>query len=225
MEIIQIPQDQITSSNLKVLCMKFRDARLEALKADPTAFSMTYEQESAFSDADWAKRLQSPLAKTFVAILLDTPFGDAMDKLVSNEWVGMIVLLGPKVSVASTNIEYPWDLFSAGKDNTSILPDSPSAVRSAEATYFEVSMFVLSRARNRGIGWKLIETSVAEAEREGRALLASKLTVCLVADANNERAIRLYEKFGFRFVAAVQDLQYLTRTVPPIGMAQTKSLA
>ncbi|KMU78882.1 hypothetical protein CISG_07399 [Coccidioides immitis RMSCC 3703] len=100
------PGTNISPPTLAVLSQNFRKARLAALQADPSAFSSSYERESQFDDAAWARRLQNPLAQTFVALAKnrtspaegceDDHIDDDLKLLSDHPWVGMVVLLGPR---------------------------------------------------------------------------------------------------------------------------------
>ncbi|EEP81019.1 predicted protein [Uncinocarpus reesii 1704] len=214
--VVRVPQGTgIPSTTLKILCRRFQKARLAALQADPSAFSSTYERESQFDDAAWAQRLQNPAAQTFVALVKNrTEFppegqkrqeeskGEDIDEVIellsNHEWMGMIVLVGPKALAADgSESAAPWKAF-ASMGPSSIL-DMASLI-GAEAAYFAASMFVLPGARRQGLGRKLITHASEVVKRDCVAFGASKLNINLLVAAENTPAISLYHNCGFEVV-------------------------
>ncbi|KAK2880081.1 hypothetical protein FQN49_000595 [Arthroderma sp. PD_2] len=214
-EIIQVPQGPVTPSNLAALCNRFRTSRLKALYTYPEAFSSTHADESAFPDEKWAERLQNPMARTYAAVCVENgDTADDVEKLTNNEWMGMVVLLGPKVFVPDSTTRYPWEPITAG----GMQKEAEGALRDAEAAYFAVSMFVLPGATKRGIGQKLIATMMKGAREDARAELAWKLHVSLLVESDNETAGRLYERCGFRHVETESPVKGLGASIALKGM-------
>lgn len=248
--VIQVPAGiNFDPATLGVLCRRFRKARLSALQADPAAFSSTYEQESQFDDTAWAQRLQSPMAKTFVAlaIISGRPFKElrrdqenstegkddggyvdnAVEHLCGSDWLGMIVLLGP-VALAADGSEStaPWKGFL---EMGSSPREDASSFLNREAAYFAVSMFVLPEARRQGIGRKLIAKSCETTRSETAALGASAVSVSLIAEADNTPALQLYRSCGFELLPRHPELETLgqnqQRVVAMAKIMELESLA
>ncbi|WEW55784.1 hypothetical protein PRK78_001217 [Emydomyces testavorans] len=229
--VIQVPQGpSIPSTALRQLCQRFRTARLSALQADPSAFSSSYEKECQFDDKTWAQRLQNPLAKTFVALAKsrNVPRAQNSDKyheddnnsssdgdddltqLANNEWVGMIVLLGPKALAADgSDSSTPWEAFrSMGPCSKGPCSNADaSSFVGGEIAYFAASMFVLRDARRQGIGRRLITESTEAVSKEAVALGALRVNVCLLVEADNNAAISLYRNCGFEVLPGELDLE------------------
>lgn len=218
-EILQVPKGPVTPSDLAELCGRYRTVRLRALKIYPEAFSSKYERESDFTEKQWAQRLLNPTSRTFVAVCVDhetaTPAGaDDVEKLKSNEWVGMVVLLGPKV--VDSSMKYVWDPFLS---TAWLQPDDEGAFEGAEATTFAVSIFVLPEVTRRGVGKMLLSAMMECAKQDSKKMSVSKLHVGLIVERDNEAAIRLYERSGFAHVDAGSDLNGVSdRSTPPLGM-------
>ncbi|EGD91768.1 hypothetical protein H112_00880 [Trichophyton rubrum D6] len=219
MEILQVPKGPVAPSDLAALCSRYRTARLRALKTYPEAFSSKYERESAFTDEQWAQRLQNPMSRTFVAVCVDhdteAPASVAeVEKLKSNEWMGMVVLLGPKV--VGSSMKYVWDPFLS---MAWMQPDDEGDFKDAEAATFAVSMFVLPEAARRGVGKMLISRMMDYAKEDGERKSIGKLYVSLIVERDNDAAIRLYERCGFARVDVGSDLDGVgDRLIPPLGM-------
>jgi RimJ/RimL family protein N-acetyltransferase len=69
-----------------------RGVRLRALREDPTAFLATYDQESAFEDAQWQDRASQANGASFVAVDGETAEGLATGLIVENSET--VVLVG-----------------------------------------------------------------------------------------------------------------------------------
>ncbi|KAM5436413.1 hypothetical protein MferCBS31731_005904 [Microsporum ferrugineum] len=216
-EVVQVPKGPVTPSDLTALYNRYRDARLRALKTYPEAFSSNYERESAFTDEQWAQRLRNPMSTTFVAVCVeqDNTADEDVDKLKNHEWMGMIVLLGPKVlDVGSTKC--PWEPFLS---MDWMQPETEGAFEGAETTYFAVSMFVLPEATKRGVGKMLVSEMKDHAREDGKEKSASKLHLSLIVERENPTAIRLYERCGFCHVDADSDLDCVgDHLTAPLGM-------
>lgn len=240
--VIQVPSGRsIPSTTLKALCQRFRKARLSALQADPAAFSSSYERESQFDDEAWTQRLQNPVAKSFVALAINSNVSlekskdyqannnenvaesdhidNVLELLCDNDWVGMIILLGPKALAAdSSESPAPWKIFLAMGSSATL---DTSSLIGREAAYFATSMFVLPEARKKGIGRRLIAASFEAARNEAAAIGASEVNVCLIAEANNTPAIQLYRSCGFGLLPRHPELDTLGQNKQPaVAMAK-----
>lgn len=208
--VIEVPK-AIPTILLPKLCQQFKKSRLRALRENPEAFSSKFEAEVLFDDQIWADRLQNPLSKTFVAIRMNTPEvisetgndvpARDLDFLISNDWLGMIVLLGPNILQSGVSAK-GWRLFTSpnnNNNNISRLPD-PALFRNSEVVYLAVSMFVLQEARRRGLGLELLRKSIQVVRKEALYSSAAKLNVSLFVEGNNIAAQELYKKAGFGHV-------------------------
>ncbi|OJD26317.1 hypothetical protein ACJ73_02303 [Blastomyces percursus] len=200
-KVIRIPQT-LLSSYMGALCQRYKTARLRALKEDPQAFSSTYDKESQFDDSVWAERLQNPQAKTFVTLRAEETGGaesSEIEQLSANEWLGMIVLLGPRaLPTDGSESKTPWKPFLAASDIDQ--PLDLATIADSEAAYVAFSMFVLAEARRQGLGRKLVQTSVEAARAEAMSMGATRANIGLWAEAQNEAARKLYEGCGFRLL-------------------------
>ncbi|EGD99828.1 hypothetical protein TESG_07166 [Trichophyton tonsurans CBS 112818] len=225
MKILQVPKGPVAPSDLAVLCGRYRTARLRALKTYPEAFSSKYERESTFTDEQWAQRLQNPMSTTFVAVCVDNDAEaptsvEDVEKLKSNEWMGMVVLLGPKV--VGSSMKYVWDPFLS---TAWMQPDDEGDFKDAEAATFAVSMFVLPEAARRGVGKMLLSRITDYAKEVGKRKSMGKLHVSLIVERDNDAAIRLYERCGFAHVDAGSDLDGVGgRHIPPLSMVCSYTL-
>ncbi|KAF3480206.1 GNAT family acetyltransferase [Arthroderma uncinatum] len=220
-QIIQVPQGTLAPSNLAEICNRYRTARLRALQTYPEAFSSKYDRERAFTDLEWAQRLENPMSRTFVAVSVENENAadDDVEKLKNNDWMGMVVLLGPKVYETDAKTKYPWDPFLS---MAWMQPEAAGALKDAESTSFAVSMFVLPEATKRGIGQKLISAMIEYARENARRESVRRLHVSLIVEHDNVAAIRLYERCGFCHVETGPDLEGIgARPVAPLAGVRT----
>ncbi|PGH05389.1 hypothetical protein AJ80_08357 [Polytolypa hystricis UAMH7299] len=237
-KILQVPKTLSSPSLQALLCQRFKTARLRALQEDPSAFSSAYETEALFADEIWAKRLLNPASKTFVAVWCcereeeDVESGDQsdIDVLVENEWLGMVVLLGPRTTAATPppaavsttspsgpKPRFPWSVFLPPNDPFSLT--DPSRLHGSEAAYLAVSMFVLREVRRQQLGRKLIEASVEAVRDEVKALSATRGNIGLGVIRENVAARRLYERLGFEYLP-VDDMPKAEGEAVEMGMAR-----
>ncbi|PGH17204.1 hypothetical protein AJ79_01342 [Helicocarpus griseus UAMH5409] len=205
--VIQVHRPLASSPLEEQLCQRYKTARLRALKEDPQAFSSTYEQESKFNHADWAKRLRNPLGKTFAVVRTEAGNNATeIEHLTGNEWLGMIVFIGPRALPADgSESNTPWKPFLPPADNN----EAPSlaSIEGSEAAYVAVSMFVLAEARRQGLGRKLIGAGVEAVRQEAISMRATRANVGLWVEADNKPSQRLYEECGFSFLPKDPALQ------------------
>lgn len=234
MEVILVPRSPTSPSTLEKLCTRFRTARLRALRDDPNAFFSSYEKEIQFEPREWVNRLQSPEARMFVAICpaaseteTETETSESLsedaEKLAENEWLGMIVLIGPRALSPADSLT-PWKPFTTGQKD-----DPASTTRTfadQDITYFAASMFVLHEMRRRGLGRKLIEMSIDSVRHEAASLRVTKSTIGLALEAENKAAMELYQKCGFELLPHDPSLKELTaRGQETAGMARVLHLS
>ncbi|EFW23162.1 hypothetical protein D8B26_006676 [Coccidioides posadasii str. Silveira] len=227
------PGTNIPPLTLAVLSQNFRKARLAALQADPSAFSSSYERESQFDDAAWARRLQNPLAQTFVALAKnrtsptegceDDHIDDDLKLLSDHPWVGMVVLLGPRALAADgSESASPWKVFSSMGPSSTL---DMSSLVSGEAAYFAASMFVLPEARKQGIGRRLVVKSVETVGKDAMNFGARKVNISLLVSANNAPAISLYQSCGFEALEGAPEIEELQeKDLVTVAMAKTTEL-
>ncbi|KAF3397479.1 hypothetical protein DPV78_007257 [Talaromyces pinophilus] len=79
------------SKGVATSARKYRDLRLEALKASPASFSSTYETEAAFTDDEWVGILTSLGRETFICAAITCQ--DNVGGLA--KWVGQVTLRAP----------------------------------------------------------------------------------------------------------------------------------
>ncbi|KUJ22441.1 uncharacterized protein LY89DRAFT_680588 [Mollisia scopiformis] len=80
---------------LPFLAGKFASLRLSALTVSATAFSSTFEIESAFTSSQWINRLKRPLVHTFVAVAYGAGTPPEQQTIDAGDWIGSATLLGP----------------------------------------------------------------------------------------------------------------------------------
>jgi GNAT superfamily N-acetyltransferase len=80
---------------LPFLAGKFASLRLSALTTSTTAFSSTFEIESAFTSSQWIQRVRRPLVHTFVAIAYGAGTLLEQQTIDAGDWIGSATLLGP----------------------------------------------------------------------------------------------------------------------------------
>ena len=91
------------------LIKRYRQFRLNGLQSDPEAFASSYLIERQHGDGFWAQRLHNPKARHIVAVARGEE-GSPFRAPIETDWLGMVVLIGPK-SEASTTVSAkvsPW---------------------------------------------------------------------------------------------------------------------
>ena len=207
-EIVILPKlrsEPESEPKLLKLAEKFQDLRLNALRNAADAFASKYETESQDGIARAIHRLTSPKAVQFVAIKKThntdktTDDGDELERILSSEWVGLNVLLGPEegteLSVPSANLDpFPRMTAAAASPQLSALIHRP--VEGDELHYHINGMYVDSSARGAGLGRKLMDAALDRAKAEA-ASAKTKLRVSLSVFTHNVAAKKLYEASGF----------------------------
>ncbi|KAG5295206.1 acetyltransferase [Histoplasma ohiense] len=199
--VIHVPQT-LPSSSVGLLCERYKTARLRALKETPQAFSSTYHREAEYDDAIWVQRLRNPLSKTFVALRTERRGGTEtsdIELLAANEWLGMIVIFGPRALPADgSGSKTPWKPFLSSVNLNE--PPDPTAIVGYEAAYVAFSMFVLIDARRQGLGRSLVQASIETVRAEADSMHATRANIGLFVEAKNQAAQRLYKGCGFIFL-------------------------
>ncbi|MCJ1355764.1 MAG: hypothetical protein MMC33_005756 [Icmadophila ericetorum] len=171
---------------------KLRDLRLLSLKLSPEAYASTYEQEAEFIPDVWIGRVKNPAALHIVATIPKTDKTDDMD---DEEWVGLIVVIRKRADEDADASKSPWSKSSdpANMNQFTRLPGIDPGSR-----WFQVNgMFVHPSVRQRGLGKKLIEASLAWIHDRMRVLDQPSSKVVILVDVGNEAAIGLYRSTGF----------------------------
>jgi ribosomal protein S18 acetylase RimI-like enzyme len=209
LEVVLIPQEYSNVSTLKSIAKDFRELRLQALQNEPASFSSSYTTESRRPPSFWTARLQNPQARTFALInrhLRTDPLRDP-ESVVDRPWLGMLVLLGPKV--------VDLDAYDNGSTWKAILTENPlirdkaqpietrmgfSPVNSALA-YHIVAVYVAPEVRRRGFAKELVSSALACMNQDSKGKGCHK-GICTVGVAEDIVAARkTYESMGFIAVA------------------------
>ena len=209
-EIVTIPpphNGHMSDSELTTIANKFREIRLKSLQIAPEAFASTYEGESRRGLEHTLERLRNPKATHFIALKESnqrhpsSERGSDIERLLDQEWLGLIVLLGP-VEDTSESVSTEKDPFlnmaGSGKEESMI---ADSEMRdSLTALHFHLNaVFVDPAARGMGLGGSLIDAAVQRARRETNKYHASLRVTISVYD-KNKAARKIYEKAGFEVV-------------------------
>lgn len=218
-EVILIPKDFPSPSRRDETVERYKLLRLNGLKVDPASFTSTYEQESQFSHEIWQDRILNHGSKTFVAVtdsdaslkgFSNVPSSiqpeksrGALQRLLGNEWVGIVTLLGPVVvpeqKADSTTVpEKPWQSFI--KDGKYQIPRAVSTtedVKGAHVVYLVVGMFVLPQARRKGHARRLLGAAAEAVKKEAQTRVAAKATITVEVQSGNAGGKQLYERAGY----------------------------
>ncbi|CRG84952.1 hypothetical protein PISL3812_02118 [Talaromyces islandicus] len=184
------------TSDISLLVERYKTTRLTALQLDPGAFGSTYAREIQFTYEIWLSRLLNPLSKTLVSVGTAIPSPAEPVDLTHQEWLGTAIIFGPK-ALSKTNSSSLWTTYT--RDNFNEPPDL-LAVKDTNAIYMITGVFVHPSYRRRGRGKRLIQTAVHVATEEAKRAGASKITVLLEIESENQAADRLYESAGFSAV-------------------------
>ena len=190
---------------------KTRDFRLGSLQdADDFAFSASFEKESNQPLDFWEGRISNPFSKHFVAYRAPQNADLALRSSKEHpllgadaEWVGIVVLLGPKlVATASFSNETSWKAFVEKGTNMSEA-DNPDTV-----AYHIVAFYTASTVRGQGLGKILIENALhyilESRDNEG---IANALCTTGV-EVRNGASQAVFRRLGF-FDTAARD-SYVT---------------
>ncbi|KAJ5082525.1 hypothetical protein N7532_011568 [Penicillium argentinense] len=216
--IVPVPQSARSQTDLDGIVNRYKDLRLLGLKVDPKAFSSIYEEESKFPYETWRSRVVNPIGRTFVALEPDTREGiktensehletasidPPVQQLLEKEWLGIVTLVGPvpfsEQSESATTVHAKLHLAFI-KDQTYQIPVSDSEevdLKGVHAAYLLVGMFVLPKARRRGLAAQLVNTAIEHARCESREKKAYKTGISVQVSPSNIAAQGLYERMGF----------------------------
>ena len=194
------------------LAEKFRGLRLKSLKEAADAFASNYEKESKYGLDLTLQRMANAKAAHFIALRKlvsedrSPGDGDDVDRIISSDWVGMVVLLGPEegseLSVPSANLD-PFPRMTAGQ----ITQPEPALFEKSglpNSLHFHINAtFVDPSARGGGLGQALIDAALRRADAEA-AKINANLRVTLSVFTHNVAARKLYERAGFKVLKEVQ---------------------
>jgi len=196
-EIYTLPRSPVGASKWLKLREKLKEFRLHSLKADPEAFASTYADEVKFSDEIWEKRMTNPLAIHLCAVRLtsnddDGSGNDDLSALIENDWLGSMVVIGPKEdgTAGLHASRSPWE---------TTVPDKSSSDDAAKTlpVYQLNGVFVTPDARGLGIGKKLTVATIEAAISSARSLGFKAIRMQVRVEVDNAAAKKLYSSCGF----------------------------
>ncbi|KAJ4329350.1 hypothetical protein N0V84_000245 [Fusarium piperis] len=164
------------TTSIKESAKLYRNLRLKALQTSPESFSSTYEIESAFTEADWIKRLLEEDRENFVCAATSHEAGSNP----SVEWVGQLTIRGP---VSGTDYLLPE---ASGQPVPGLDED--------EERWQMLSLFNLSEHRGKGLGQKLCQEALRHLQQTRKS---PNILVRLMVKPQNTVTVHLYEKLGF----------------------------
>jgi ribosomal protein S18 acetylase RimI-like enzyme len=144
--VIRIPA---TSPRIDELVARFREVKLAALKADPTAF-LNYEVESKHPDPVWKDRLDAKFAY-LVCVRTTNPDLSPEDALLSGDWAGYSAVR-ERVSIEE---------YYTREDMGQPVPDHPEL----ETRWHIYDLYTLPAHRGRNVAKKLIDGCIAVVEK------------------------------------------------------------
>ncbi|KAF2842120.1 hypothetical protein M501DRAFT_998365 [Patellaria atrata CBS 101060] len=197
-KIIALPKYFTEQNQWDKLVGLYKEFRLLSLQDSPRFFSSSYAKEIAFQKEVWEERLRNPLAVTFVAIsappgLDGTLDSSDLEQLLSRDWLGNILLLGPiddtgeKVSGAKS----PWESLNSQKSET--------GGATTNLHYHINATFVVPSARGIKLGKALLEAALSLGDNTGIAT-GKNVRFSLVVDDDNPYARKVYRDAGFEDV-------------------------
>lgn len=220
--VVPIPRSIPSPTDLDGIVQRYKDLRLLGLKVDPEAFTSVYEEEAKFPYETWRSRVMSSIGRTFVAVNSETQQSTAAEdksvgelesddvavqQLLRKEWLGVVTIIGPvpfleqSDGMASNESAQPRLHTAFIKDGRYQMP-SPSTganedFRGSHAVFLIVGMFVLPKARRKGLAGHLVEATINYVRDEGRRIGASKTSISIQVASTNLIARGLYERLGF----------------------------
>lgn len=200
--IVALPKDTLGEADFRMLVTRARDFRLESLQLAPESFGITYEVEASKEPKFWNNRVANPQATTFIAcrygqMEIEKVKDDHVKRILEAEWLGSIILLGPKYGVAdfALNIS-PWQIL----DQDSRLVGDRDRDSEMLRHYLINGMFVVPTARGLGLGKALVTTALEHAMKQTRESGAETMMCTIIVDKENDPARNLYLKSGFEVI-------------------------
>lgn len=204
-DVVLIPKkSDLPSDLLPALMERYKTTRLTALQLDPSAFGSNYAREVQFTYETWLSRATNPLGKTFVSVATSSDGvspenvsrssnDSSMEHLLHDEWFGTVTLFGPKV-LADDVLSAPWTTFTPANSND---PPDLDSIKDRHAVYNIYGMYVKRSQRREGRGRRLVEAALAAAVAEAMTASATRVTVALEVECQNQAALGLYRSVGF----------------------------
>lgn len=176
--VIQIP---VSSRRIKELVIKFRDARLAVLQADPGSSLAQYEVESQLPDSVWHSRLAGN-TRFLVCVKATGCTRSPEDLLLQGDWAGYAALR-ERVSIE--------DYYLAPGQP---VPEDPRL----EIRWHLYDLYTVPVHRGRNVAKKLVDGCVAVVESDLAMDNSSKTArLRLYANPSYSWLINWYERFGF----------------------------
>lgn len=142
-----------------MVTLKFRDLRLEALRADPPAYLSTFEREQEFSNAQWNEQILDPFRNYLICHTSLRSDRSTKDKITTTaegwaeeeDWLGMLLLSGPyqkadygatpllaNTALGSDDEETRWHLSALYLQSGSRCDESTIAIHEATLGYLRL---------------------------------------------------------------------------------------
>ena len=200
--ISALPKQGRGRTDMETITHRARDFRLKSLQLAPESFGITYEMEMAKGPDYWSNRVTNPKATTFIAYRSNaTKFGDGVEDHIQEclgaEWLGSIILLGPKSGIAkfSANTS-PWVVMDQASEDLENLTREAKPARH----YLINAMFVMPAARGLGVGKALVNSALDHAVKQTKESNFETMRCTIFTDKDNDSARELYLKSGFEIV-------------------------
>ncbi|KAF2475722.1 uncharacterized protein BDR25DRAFT_391219 [Lindgomyces ingoldianus] len=178
--IARIPTN---SSRLPELVAKFRDAKLEALEAEPTGFAVKYADEVLHPLSLWQQRLTSPSIILICVAKSDTSIPNTEEEaLIAGDWIGMVTIRGP----------LPYSTFQLPESGQPV-PDNPNG----ETRWHLSNLYTSQVHRGKGLGKKLVISALDIAREQARMLDKMRARIRLFCNPSKTVLVTMYKGMGF----------------------------
>lgn len=191
---VTIPKQYKDETLLREYVDKYRELRLKSLKTDPDSFLSTFASESKQPFKFWTERITALGVRHLVAVQLNgdlsaTSITENLHAVLETEWVGTLVLLGPK------------DIASDDKSSLArgrLAEDNAEAKsESTAASYHLAGFYVAPETRGQGLGKSLVDRAM-EAISQDRQKMHNTGAICTVAASHKNIVVRrLFKTMGF----------------------------
>lgn len=179
--VIRIPA---TSPRIDELVTRFRQVKLAALKADPTAF-LSYEVESLHPDPVWQDRLSGNVAYLVCVRTTESDLSPE-DALLGGDWAGYSAVrerVSREEYYAHPNMGQP-------------VPDHPEL----ETRWHIYDLYTLPAHRGRNVAKKLVDACIAVVEHAMAAdnSASKQARIRLMVNPANLWLVQWYGRVGFK---------------------------